>query len=984
MIRAHVIRAVFWRNFAAYFGSATGYVFITVFVALGSILAFWPDEFFKSNLASLHVLNKYFPYLLVGFIPAVTMATWADEKKHGTEELLFTLPVRDVEVLLGKYMANLGIYSVALLFSLSHVAILAWLGKPDGGLLFSTYLGYWLLGAALIPIGMVGSSVSPSTPVAFIVGAVFCLLFTVIGDAPVLPDAITRLGTRWAFDGLTSGLVTARALAYFVSLAAVMLIFNHFILGRRHWRGDAWVHGALRWAFIAATLIAANVMVGRSRAGLDSTAEKLHTLAPETRNVLANIPEDRTVFVHAYVSPEVPKEFVELKATLLAYLRQYAALSNGRLQVAIYEVEKHQPAAREALENYGITARPSKTDAESDSKDIYLGLAFVSGAQEVVIPFFHRNLAVEYELTRAVRVVTQKVRRTVGILATDLQMMGGWDMNTFQRIPEWQIVKELQRQYNVVRVSPDEAYPDDLDVLIAPSPSSLSQPQMDKLAAYLKSPPPALAPAEAALGLCDECKKKTKDAQRRFGRIAISKTVFDGLCQLDKNNLKPHVRKNRSVLIFEDPMPLWHQEVAPWRPKAPPGGRMSMYQPPPEPKGDLAKFLQLFHLKLDKEAVVWQRFDPHRGLHDFDIHYLVFAHRLSGANPAFNESESVSSGLQEMLFLLPGHFRSDGGGEVIPLIRVNPRSGTVGARKVRFDSPPVFDVGVEGEDTDDGYRVTQVLSDSVAEKAGLKSGDVIVECDGESIQTREDFEELTEFEKKNSVALKLKDGRALTLSAPKSEEFVLAVRSKGEIDAIAIADVDLIEDPFFLQREGRWFYKEIEFDNIGFVLNCVDALAGDEAIVSLRKRRAKHRTLERIESRAAEFEKLRQEEEEKAHRDARKTLRDAKRKFRAQIKEVRDKTDVDENSKRQELAALEESTNRKLEQTTKEIEDRKKRDIEESRARRDREIEAIKTNMRWIAVMTPPIPALLLAALVFFLRVTRERQTIPRERWVKS
>jgi ABC-2 type transport system permease protein len=203
-----VVSAIFRKDMRTYLGNPTGYVFLTLFIAATAAAAYLTEEFFARNLADLATLNKWMPAVLMFFVPAITMNAWADERRAGTDELLLTLPVRDGEVVLGKYLGVLGMYTLSLGLSTSHIVVLAMLGEPDPGLMFATYAGYWLMGALFAAVGLVGSMFTMNSTVAFILGGLGCAGLVFTGPLPwgggTLPWASAMLGV--GLVGLASAL----------------------------------------------------------------------------------------------------------------------------------------------------------------------------------------------------------------------------------------------------------------------------------------------------------------------------------------------------------------------------------------------------------------------------------------------------------------------------------------------------------------------------------------------------------------------------------------------------------------------------------------------------------------------------------------------------------------------------------------------------------------------------------------------------------
>jgi ABC-2 type transport system permease protein len=161
--------AVFKREFMSYFNSLMAYFFMVIFLAAINLVYVW---YFLLRYRTA-VMNNYFDFAMVAlwiFIPAITMRSWSEEKRSGTLELMMTMPIRDIEAILGKFLAALAFLALTLLLSfLSIPPLLAYLGEPDWGPIIGGYLGLLLLGGSFIAVGLAISSVTEDQFIAFLV-----------------------------------------------------------------------------------------------------------------------------------------------------------------------------------------------------------------------------------------------------------------------------------------------------------------------------------------------------------------------------------------------------------------------------------------------------------------------------------------------------------------------------------------------------------------------------------------------------------------------------------------------------------------------------------------------------------------------------------------------------------------------------------------------------------------------------------------------
>ena len=926
--------AVMKRNFIGYFSNPTGYVFLCLFVLLTSFAAFWPHQFFTTNLANFDQLNAYLPYIMLIFIPAITMSIWAEERRQGTDELLLTLPAKDFDIVIGKYFAAVLVFTVSLLFSqLSNYGVLLSMtgGQLDNLLLFSTYLGYWFMGIAMISLGMVASFLTRNLTVGFILGAALNAPLAFFSNADVILSDSTWISRLfdWSllqrFEPFGRGLISMASIFYFLGIVVIGVYLSMILIGRRHWLGGrdgtslVW-HYLARAAMMIVIVVAGVLIVQHSplnQARVDISEKKINTLADQTKSILTELAADdsleaQPINIEAYIGNNIPSEFVKLKYDLKNLLREFDLRGGKRINVTLHQdVRPYSPEAILAEKKYGI--RPVTVRSESrgavKEEEVILGMAFSSGLQRLVIPFMQYGIPVEYELMRSINTVSQPTKKTIGIVQTDSLPLGGSIDSNGQRlrIPPLQIFNELSKQYDLVQVNagqPIELFKEDVDgqqvrrydALIVPQPSQTTPTELTNIIGAIQSGQPT-AIFEDPL---------PSPSTFRYVRGTFQPRLFarGGSEQADLKLLLDALELNIDFSSRGDsrsPYLLWHNEG----------------QNPYKRNRKLS----------EKEQLVIQETKPH-------------------TDPRFSQTSPATQGITQLYFQYAGY--------------ISPKP----LAKPQLEFEPLINSGRAGRLLTRDLRGT---SDQVDKARGSHGTQYV-------------------------IAAHVKGTNAA--QGPVLE----ATKSPNNTNVVWVADYDTLSDLYLAVRaQPVQNGDEYKYQNVSFVLNTLDTLARVEEYTDIRTRKINHVTLEVVERTYNEaMEKVHQAEQElqidftAKFNGVIEETRKALEPIQKNIQRLEKKKAAGQayNAAKllsyQNLLAQEQGEQRnKLTRRRDELQNQqqaKKREIE---LVAETQIQEVQRKYKIAAVMIPPIPPLLVGIFVATRRRLREREGISKARRLK-
>ena len=421
------------RELKALFDHPTAYVLLVVFLGVNAFLFF--RQSYLAGSASLRPMLDLLPWILLFFVPAVTMRTVAEDSRNGVLEVVLAQPITELELLAGKYLGSVLFLWIALALTLPIPVALSLGADLQWGPIIAQYAGSALLAAGLAGVGLWASSIASSQMTAFIIAVIVMFVLVLVGLNPLivgLPPGLgaiaARLGVLSHFDNIGRGVIDLRDAIYFVSLAGVFLALAYGALVRRKLAPGGGAARRLRLGvgLLVAILLVVNLLGSYIRGRLDLTPGNAYTLSPATEHIVAGL--DDIVTIKFFASRELPTDAALLKRDVDDLLHDLRAAGGGKVRVVQRDPAENEAARRDAQ---ALGIQPVQFNVigqtELQVKEGYLGIAVQHADANETLPFVSRTDDLEYHLASAIRALTRTKKPVVGLINTIRQADAGFE-----------------------------------------------------------------------------------------------------------------------------------------------------------------------------------------------------------------------------------------------------------------------------------------------------------------------------------------------------------------------------------------------------------------------------------------------------------------------------------------------------------------------------------------------------------------------------
>lgn len=414
------------KELKSYFDNPTAYIILIVFLVLWEFLFF--RGAFLTGESSLRGMFDYLPWLFLFLIPAITMGSISQEKKEGTLEFLLTHPLRDSELILGKFLASFLFSAIALLF----VFPLAWTfskyGSFDWGALLGQYLGGIFMASVMIALGIFVSSIFSSQTSAMLVSIVANLFLMIIGYEMVtdrLPLALApileQLSVITHFNSMSRGVIDLRDVWYFLSATIVFLSLAYLTLIKMRIGNNKKAyknHQAGVILFIGICILT-NAFSGKIVGRIDLTQNKIYTLSNTTKELVSSLGDrigDDNVNITVYASDKLPAQMQSVIRDTMDVLKDYKTYGGGK--IVLSQKNTADDAVAKEANQLGIKEIQFNVVSQEQFQvnKGYLGIAVTYKDAHEVIPFVQDTNDLEYQITSFIQKLTIKDKKKIGFV----------------------------------------------------------------------------------------------------------------------------------------------------------------------------------------------------------------------------------------------------------------------------------------------------------------------------------------------------------------------------------------------------------------------------------------------------------------------------------------------------------------------------------------------------------------------------------------
>ncbi len=513
---------IFKKEWTAYFHSAIAYVFLIVFSLLTS--GIFITQFFLSSRADMRAHFYALPFFLLIFLPAISMRLWADEWRGNTRELLLTFPISTASLTIGKFLAGLMFYLLALVCNAPIAIMVGVLGNPDWGMIVGGFLGAGMLGGFFLGIGILVSGFCKDQIVALILSVVVCFGLYFLGAEFVATsiDGWTAglgsflkyyIGAAEHYSAFAKGVIVYKDILYFLSGIALTLFLNIFWndLAKRS-RGK--IVFVLAGLLCLGIFIFVNLILGAGFSGrIDLTQNKIWTIPDSTKKILQDLSTPVRVQYFVSSKEKMPTSMKSLEQDIRDRLEEWRAASHGNFQYEIIlvdvanltEKDTRKKSQESDLAEKGIV--PFQVESiqadEVGVRLVYSGISIAyKDKPEEILPQIHfANLDdLEYvliskiyrltlpEIPKIALVAPYKERSIDPNVMALLTQLGGQLPESYREDPYEFLEKGLEAEgYPVSRITLNEKteLSEEVRVLIIIEPEAMTKTQKEKIVKFL-------------------------------------------------------------------------------------------------------------------------------------------------------------------------------------------------------------------------------------------------------------------------------------------------------------------------------------------------------------------------------------------------------------------------------------------------------------------------------------------------------------------